>query len=183
MRRGINGAGQAATTPACPLPGHMRGASLRTGPCLVIRSLLTLTMTFGLLPGFATTGLVFGNQERDTSGLRASLATDRKGYRPDQPVRFHLTVTNHSKESITLHCKDSQRFDIVVQDSSGKEIWRWSQDRMFAQMLGEETIGPAESKEYTAVFAGSLAPATYRASGLVVCATPPYSASALFTVR
>jgi hypothetical protein len=94
-----------------------------------------------------------------------------------------LTLSNDSTKAIPLRCNDAQRFDLLVQNTSGKSVWRWSEDQMFAQMQSEETIQPGESLVYTAVFTGTLSPAEYRASGVILCLEPPVSAHAAFTVH
>lgn len=63
-------------------------------------------------------------------------------------VRFVLHVTNPSTQPVTLEFGTAQRYDFVVQTSGGKEVWRWSADQMFAQMLGEETLEPGASRDY-----------------------------------
>lgn len=69
---------------------------------------------------------------------------------PDS-VQFTYQVTNVSDQPVTLTFPSAQRFDVrVTQD--GREIWRWSADRMFAQMLGEERLDADETRQYTAVW-------------------------------
>ena len=42
-------------------------------------------------------------------------------------------------------------------DAEGQEVWRWSNERIFAQVLGQETLGPGlEEILYTATYAGPL---------------------------
>lgn len=65
-------------------------------------------------------------------------------------VRFVLHVTNPSPEPMTLEFASAQRYDFVVRSKGGAEVWRWSADQMFAQMLGEETLAPGTSRDYAA---------------------------------
>jgi hypothetical protein len=140
-------------------------------------------MIFALLPSVVSPASPIGEEPRGERALHLSLQTDRPVYQAGQPVQFRLTLSNHSTNAITLPCKDSQRFDLLVQDASGRSLWRWSEEQMFAQMLGEETIGPGETRVYTADFNGKLSAAQYRASGIIVCIEPPLSAHAVFTVQ
>jgi len=140
-------------------------------------------MMLALLPFVATSGHAAGDEPRSERALRLSLQTDRAVYRTGQAVRFQLTLSNDSTKAIPLRCNDAQRFDLLVQDTSGKSVWRWSEDQMFAQMQSEETIQPGKSLVYTAVFTGTLSPAEYRASGVILCLEPPVSAHAAFTVH
>ncbi|MFC4356676.1 BsuPI-related putative proteinase inhibitor [Halobium salinum] len=66
----------------------------------------------------------------------------------DDAVRFTLAVENDGEEAVTLSFRDSMRADFAVRagdDDGGTEVWRWSEGRMFAQMLGTETVGAGET--------------------------------------
>jgi hypothetical protein len=52
-----------------------------------------------------------------------------------KPVPFAITIA--ASEPITLYYRTTQRFDIVVTDTEGKEVWRWSKDKAFAEVLEE----------------------------------------------
>lgn len=62
-------------------------------------------------------------------------------------VSFVFTVENDGDESATLSFRNSGTADFVVLDSED-ERWRWSQGRMFAQMLQSEELAPGESVTY-----------------------------------
>ena len=55
-----------------------------------------------------------------------------------EPVQ--LTITVAASERITLYYRTTQRYEIVITDSEGKEVWRWSKDKAFGEVLGEETL-------------------------------------------
>ena len=124
-----------------------------------------------------------GQESGAEHALNLSVQTDRPVYRVGESVQFTLTLSNSSARAATLHCKDAQRFDLTIVDRSGQQIWRWSEDQMFAQMLSEETIRPGKSRTYAAVFPGTPTPGEYRASGVVVCLEPALSASTHFAVK
>ena len=50
-------------------------------------------------------------------------------------VRFAFTVVNNSGKKIELLFPSGQTHDIAVLDSAGREVWRWSEGRMFTQAL------------------------------------------------
>jgi len=55
---------------------------------------------------------------------------------------------------------------------------------MFAQMLGEETLGPGrEEVVYTETHTGSLQPGGYKVTGALISANRPLSASLTITVE
>ncbi|WP_254543796.1 BsuPI-related putative proteinase inhibitor [Halomarina pelagica] len=64
----------------------------------------------------------------------------------DGGVTFAFTVENAGDEPVSLTFSDAARADFVVDD----ERWRWSDGRLFAQVLGEETLAPGESRTYEA---------------------------------
>jgi len=50
-------------------------------------------------------------------------------------VSFAFTVVNHSGKKIELVFPNGQTHDVAVFDSTGREVWRWSEGRMFTQSL------------------------------------------------
>lgn len=59
-----------------------------------------------------------------------------------------LSVENTDSETHELSFNSSQRFDFWLEDSSGREVWRWSDGRVFAQMLETIDIKLGESISY-----------------------------------
>jgi len=70
-------------------------------------------------------------------------------YKQGSPVP--LTITLAASEPITLYYRTTQRYEIVVSDAEAKEIWRWSKDKAFGEVLEQvslqanETLGFNES--------------------------------------
>jgi hypothetical protein len=112
-----------------------------------------------------------------TAGFEISLTADKAVYRGGEPISLTLGVSNQTGREIELRFSSGQRFDFVIRDARGNEIWRWSEGRMFAQALGAETIGPAQPQIlYRAQFNGNLGPGSYRVEGTLVAKDPPLSA-------
>lgn len=76
-----------------------------------------------------------------TGSLDTQVETDR--------VSFVFTVENDGDEPATLSFRDARTADFAVLDGND-ERWRWSQGRMFAQMLQSEELAPGESVTYEA---------------------------------
>ena len=51
-----------------------------------------------------------------------------------------LAVTNTSEKLLPFRFSSSQTFDIVVTDSAGKEVWRWSKGHFFTQVVRSDSI-------------------------------------------
>ncbi|MBA3071948.1 MAG: hypothetical protein FP829_07325 [Nitrospirae bacterium] len=101
------------------------------------------------------------------SRLNISLTTDKEVYSPDDVIEMTLKVSNQSDEEITLQFKDTQRFDFII-ESNGERLWRWSDGRIFAQVIGEERLMPRQSVIYKQKFEGKLEPGTYKLTATVV---------------
>ncbi|MFQ5949103.1 MAG: BsuPI-related putative proteinase inhibitor, partial [Nitrospiria bacterium] len=83
--------------------------------------------------------------------LQLSLSTDQAAYLPGQPVRLTLTLTNPGNIDITLSFRSSQQTDFVIRRDK-QEIWRWSDGRMFAQVLTQMKLGPNERRAFHAIW-------------------------------
>lgn len=66
----------------------------------------------------------------------------------DDTVRLELAVANADTAPVHVTFGSSQRYDFVVLDEGGVELWRWSADRMFAQALSEDVVPAGAVLEY-----------------------------------
>jgi hypothetical protein len=64
-------------------------------------------------------------------------------------VRMVLHVTNPTNQPVALEFPSGQRYDFAVRTTAGADVWTWSADKTFAQMLGTETIAPGATLDYT----------------------------------
>ena len=115
--------------------------------------------------------------------IEVSVTTDRVAYAPDEPIAMRLNVTNRTDTSVVFHFSDGQRYDFLIQDVSGETLWRWSADKGFIQMLGEEVLGPGETLTFSETFEGQLTPGTYAVVGKLVAMNFPLTAATGVTVR
>ncbi len=115
--------------------------------------------------------------------LALTVATDQAAYAPGATITARLTVINDAKDAVILGFSSSQRYDFAIETEAGETRWRWAGDRMFAQMLGEETLGPGKGLVYTERFPAPREPGRYRVVARLASRTPPASAAADFTVR
>jgi hypothetical protein len=63
-------------------------------------------------------------------------------------VAFTLHVTNVTDHSVELTFPSGQAYDFIVVDSVGRELWRWSQGRMFTQALKNRFLDSKETVTY-----------------------------------
>jgi hypothetical protein len=64
-------------------------------------------------------------------------------YTQGEPVRLAITVA--AAERITLYYRTTQRYDIIIADSEGNEVWRWSKDKAFGEVLEEVSLEENET--------------------------------------
>ena len=70
------------------------------------------------------------------------------GWRPPV-ISMGIKVYNHSRIPVRFQFTTSQRYDFSIYNSRGYEVWRWSDDKAFLQVLGEIVLNPGESVVYT----------------------------------
>jgi len=92
---------------------------------------------------FFTRGVV-GMNEQD---LILRTAAEKARYVEEETVALAM-VALPEDEDMVLSFRTSQRFDFVVLDEDEEEVWRWSKDKAFMQVIGEETF----SKEDPSIF-------------------------------
>ncbi len=78
-----------------------------------------------------------------TEGLAASLDV-----RTGDEIEFALRVTNATDKRFELTFPSGQTHDVVVLDAAGREVWRWSEGRMFTQAVQTKLLGAEETTSY-----------------------------------
>ncbi|NIP59516.1 MAG: hypothetical protein GWM92_10830 [Gemmatimonadetes bacterium] len=118
------------------------------------------------------------------AGLAVTLTTDRSAYAVGAPISMTLRVENESAELIAFEFTSAQRYDFLVMDSEGDELWRWSEGRMFTMALGTETVEPGETLAYTETLGEGLPePGRYRIEGVLTARDRRASASLVIRVE
>jgi hypothetical protein len=95
-------------------------------------------------------------------------------------VSFRFTITNGGDTPIELTFRDACKADFAVSED-GEERWRYSDDRMFAQMLTTAELQPGETATFDAEWPDPVpgdytAEATLRVVEREVTARTPFSA-------
>lgn len=60
-------------------------------------------------------------------------------------IQFALGVTNVGKKHVELTFRSGQSYDFVVVDSVGREVWRWSNGRMFTQGVQNKQLSTGDT--------------------------------------
>ena len=58
----------------------------------------------------------------------------------DRGVRFEFVVTNTGGGKADMNFASGQTHEIVVLDTLGREVWRWSKGRMFTRLLQNKVL-------------------------------------------
>ena len=138
---------------------------------------------------FSALGLwltAYGNITSDERNMKygISIMTDKLSYSVGESIKMTLKIFNYTEEDIVFHFNISQRYDFIIEDEEGNEIWQWSKDRMFAMMLGEETLEPNNPEvTYTAEYSGKLSPGYYKVTGFFVAKDRPMSGNVIIMVK
>ena len=149
---------------------------------MIILVIITV-MVFSVLGLWLTAYGNITSEERNMS-YGISMTTDKISYSVGEPIMMTLKIFNYTEEDIVFHFNTSQRYDFIIEDEKGNEIWRWSQDMMFAMVLGEETLG-LDSPEiiYTAEYKGELVPGYYKVTGIFVAKDRSMSGNVIIIVK
>ena len=120
--------------------------------------------------------------------IRLSLATNKASYDRGEQVELTLTVTNAGKEPAALSFRSAKQYDFIIKEDE-KELWRWSQGRMFAQALTTLTLQARESKSFPVVWpqtsrdGSQIRPGSYEAVAILSLSGHPLSTSARLEIR
>lgn len=97
-------------------------------------------------------------------------------------VRFNFRVTNTGGGKVEMHFPSGQTHDVVVIDSNGREVWRWSEGRMFTKLMQNKILRNADTLAFGERW--SDAPrGTYVAVARLASANFPVEQRTQFVVR
>jgi hypothetical protein len=119
-----------------------------------------------------------GEAEATVPALSPTMAVRVAG----DTVTFVLQIANGGPETESLEFSSGQRYDFIVRDATGAEIWRWSSDQGFIQALGTETLEAGGVLEYEAQWLASGQRGEYEAVGLLVSTSHPIELTTPFVL-
>lgn len=97
-------------------------------------------------------------------------------------VRFALNVVNNGRRRVEVRFPDARTHDFAVMDSTGREIWRWSEGRLFTQTMQNKVVDSRETITFDASWKPSRA-GRYVAVARLASANHPLQARTAFRVR
>ncbi len=63
----------------------------------------------------------------------------------DDGVAFDFKVTNSGGKKLEVNFPSGQTHELVVLDTLGREVWRWSRGRMFTQSLQNKVLRSSDT--------------------------------------
>jgi hypothetical protein len=98
-------------------------------------------------------------------------------------IEFGFRVTNNAAGKLELLFPTGQTHDIVVKDSVGREVWRWSEGRMFTQALLNRILESNASVAFNAAWRAEVPPGRYVAIASLLSENRPLEERVEFEVR
>ena len=95
-------------------------------------------------------------------------------------VRLLLHVTNTGDAPLEFTFPSSQRYDFVVRDEAGEEVWRWSDGMAFMQAISHATLSPGETWDFDVVWEPGNRTGRYEVVGRVTATEHDLQQSAAF---
>ena len=97
-----------------------------------------------------------------------SVTTDRQTYTAGDVIELTLELQNNSDQPLVLDFSSGQRYDFAILRTPADTVWSWSEERMFMQMLGQETVQPNQVLVYREQVSPQLPAGTFTIVGRIV---------------
>lgn len=97
-------------------------------------------------------------------------------------VNFELTANNASAKRHELRFADGQEVDFVVRDQRGRDVWTWSDGKLFTQPMRTHLLEEHESRDYAATWQDTLPHGTFVAIARFRSENHPATTQVSFTL-
>lgn len=98
-------------------------------------------------------------------------------------IEFDFRVTNNTPRKLELLFPTGQTHDVVVLDSLGREVWRWSEGRMFTQSIQNKLLESSATLPWNAAWRAEVPPGRYVAVASLLSENKPIEERVEFEVR
>lgn len=129
-------------------------------------------------------GTVAQEQQQATPAKQGELLSPALAVAVDRrnDVKLALHVVNNGKRRVEVRFADARTHDFAVIDSTGREVWRWSEGRLFTQTMQNRVVDSRETISFDASWTPTRA-GRYTAVALLASANHPLQARTAFLVR
>lgn len=90
--------------------------------------------------------------ERTAGQLTLTASVAKRIFASGEPVVIQFAVRNAASGALGVMFTSGQRFDFIVRRSRGDEVWRWSHDKAFIQVVQTTTLRPQETLTFTEIW-------------------------------
>lgn len=114
---------------------------------------VSTVLAVAFLGGILLVSVAEGKEWAQTSwtsqdgNVRVLFALDKGEYTKGEPVTLRLIIANNGQAPVTYHFRSGRQYDFEIY-RGGVLIWRWSDGRVFIQMLTTFTVPPGGRKEF-----------------------------------
>ncbi len=91
----------------------------------------------------------------------------------NEAVDLRLHVTNTTGKKIEMTFPSGQTHDFYIVDANGREVWRWSEGRMFTQGLQTRTVDGGSTLSFSDRWTGPLTDGIYTAVAVLLSSSHP----------
>ena len=98
-------------------------------------------------------------------------------------IEFDFRVTNNTPRKLELLFPTGQTHEVVVVDSLGREVWRWSEGRMFTQALQNKLVESSATLAWQAAWRSEVPAGRYVAIASLLSENKPLEERVTFEVR
>ena len=115
--------------------------------------------------------------------LAFTLTATRASWAPGDTVIAVLDLANRGGGEAVLQFTSGQRYDLALLGESGDTLWRWSNERGFIQVLGEERLATGAARHWEEPVVLPAAPGRYLLSAWLTSPGAPTAEPLLLEVR
>lgn len=117
-----------------------------------------------------------GNSAAEAPQVGFTVALDAPSYKAAESIDIlvRLTLRNTHAQPVTLTFPSSQRYDARIWNDRGQIVYAWSADKLFAQVISTEQVGPGERTFAFTANVPNLAPGRYVAEAWLATANREY---------
>lgn len=98
-------------------------------------------------------------------------------------IRLALDVSNTGQKSAELAFADGQTYDFSIVNAAGKEIYRWSADRMFTQSMQNRRLDAGDTMRIAELASVTLPEGAYTAVATLRSSNYPVERRVEFSMR
>ncbi len=98
-------------------------------------------------------------------------------------VQLQLSLTNNTRNSLELRFADGLTHDFVILDASEREVWRWSEGRLFTSAMQTRFVRSGKSATYHTHWRPEVKKGNYVAVAMLHATNHPISARVPFTLE